>query len=772
MDDDDPDAIWRSDDVPVAPPAEISLPADRSRGSDAITLDAPSPDGDAPAQRRVGPSVIVAGAVAAIVAVVAIVGVVASGSDESATPPTTEPSATTEPVDSGEEAPTPPPEAPTTTAPGRLNTPDDLELPPAVAGIEQPTEVVVLTQNGILHTLSLPSGRLRNVDLNGVAEPRDLDFGGIVVAPDATAIGVGGGSGVLIVPRSGEAINVDLPQGEGRSGTSIDGWVRADDGTTRFLMTAYPSQGNDFEFFTVDADGTVTELPVSTLPFGFGMTPGVDGDVVLNDAGGAYRVAADGTFERIEDGHVFASSGTHRLVRECDERLQCATVLVTQADGTRRVIDPAVLPEDFRQLTFNIALSPDGSAASMVRSTNQQLRVIVDFDSGEVAALPSEMWMPGSTWAGDNSGVFDVAQGSLQFIDRATGEAVAFGEELGPIISIGVRRPDAELPAEPSTVTAALTAARPIGPTGLVISAAGRTGGIGVVSIDRLELTTWRSPPLGRGPAALIVVDDGVLVLPTEGVDAFITTPTNTTTLGEQLTANGPVLPGPTNDTVWVPDAASRSGGVGYRLQRLDGAVAEDLGESVIDIADAVLLGSDGRGALVIERRGDVFVVGVDGASRLTSGELIAIGATTAYTRECDSLADCVVVRIDRATDARSPVDINPVIADSLGAASARGAALGSTVSPDGDVLVSQLPAVNGGLEPELQTVLLDIVTGQLTFVDLHANDQPVVWNDASSFAALLVESTVHVYDRAANDTVTLDGARLRSIGPDPDLAP
>ena len=334
MNENDPDAIWRSDDVPVAPPAEISWPADRPRDSDAITLDTPNPHGDAPAPRRVGPSVIVAGAVAAIVAVVAIVGVAASGSDESATPPTTEPSATTEPVDSGEEARTPPPEAPTTTAPGRLITPDDLELPPAVAGIEQPTEVVVLTQNGLLHTLSLPSGRLRTVDLNGVTDSRNLDFGGIVVAPDATAIGVGGGgSGVLIVPRSGEAINVDLPQGEGRSGTSIDGWVRADDGTTRFLVTAYPSHGSDFGFLTVDAVGTVTELPVSTLPFGFGMMPGVDGDVVLNDAGGAYRVAADGTFERIEDGQVFASSGTHRLVRECDERLQCATVLVTEADG-------------------------------------------------------------------------------------------------------------------------------------------------------------------------------------------------------------------------------------------------------------------------------------------------------------------------------------------------------------------------------------------------------------------------------------------------------
>ena len=153
----------------------------------------------------------------------------------------------------------------------------------------------------------------------------------------------------------------------------------------------------------------------------------------------------------------------------------------------------------------------------------------------------------------------------------------------------------------------------------------------------------------------------------------------------------------------------------------------------------------------------------------MTSGELIAIGATTAYVRECESVDDCVVTRIDRTSDARTPVSTSTAVLDSLGAVDAyRGAALGSTVSPDGDVLVSRAAALNGGLDPTMQTVLLDSQTGDVTFVDGHTDDQPLVWNADSTFAALLVGPVVEVYDRAGDRTIALDGARIRAIGPAP----
>ena len=127
------------------------------------------------------------------------------------------------------------------------------------------------------------------------------------------------------------------------------------------------------------------------------------------------------------------------------------------------------------------------------------------------------------------------------------------------------------------------------------------------------------------------------------------------------------------------------------------------------------------------------------------------------------------MTRIDRTSDVRTPVSTGTAFLDALGPVDAyRGAALGTTVSPDGDVLVSRAAALNGGLEPTMQTVLVDIRTGDVTFVDAHTEDQPLVWNADSTFAALLVGPAVEVYDRAGDRTIELAGARIRAIGPAP----
>jgi hypothetical protein len=771
--DDDPDAIWRSDDVPVPEPSATDSFAGGRLASEEVHFDPLTDEQELPPRRLGAATVVVAAAIAAIVGVAAIVSVVTSGSDESAAPGDTQPSTT--PVDSvvdeTVERTEPSTTTATTTTTGAVApVPEEIELPTAVAAIGAPTEVLALSQTGLLYTLSLPSGRVRTVDLEGVSDSSVAEgYGAMVVAPDSAAVGFGG-SGMVVVPRSGEAVDVGFELDPDVGGTNVEGWLRGEDGSTRFVVVSYPSQGGDIEFSAVSADGELVELPDGFDPSGVGPAAGLQGELIVNDAGGAYRIAADGTSMRIEDGVVLAYDGRHRMVRECDEARLCSTVIVSEADGSRRVIDPAVLPDDVRELVYGIVLSPDGSAASMLRSGPlQQQRVIVDFAAGEVASETSDSWLVGSTWAADSSGVFDLVSGELQFLDRASGESVAFAEELGPFVSIGVRRPDAELPPEVSVVSTELTPTQAIAPTGLVLVAAGRTGGIGVLSVDSLELTTWQSPPLGRGPAVLAASGDAVLALPADGGSAFLTTPALDTSLGESFATSSPMLVGPTDDTIWVADDTAPPTDVRYRLLRLDGAAAEDLGSAVVDLPDSTLLGGDGRGALVVERRGDVFVVGVEGAVRLTSGELIAIGASTAYVRECESVVDCPVIRIDRTTDTRTLVSTGTAVLDTLGAVDAtRGAALGTTVSPDGDVLVSRAAALSGGLEPTMQTVLVDIRTGDVTFVDAHVDDQPVVWNAESTFAALLVGPVVEIYDRAGDRTVGLDGARIRAIGPAP----
>jgi hypothetical protein len=769
MTEDDRDAIWRSDDVPVEPaPASADPFAGRRPASQEIVFDTLSSAGEPPPPRRDSTRMVIGAAIAAVVGVAAIVGVVGIGSDESTAPGVTEPS--TAPAPTTVVEPAEPTDAPTTTTDVAVpSAPEVIELPAAVAAIGAPTEVLALSPSGLLHTLSLPSGRVRTVDLDGASDASFRDgYGSMVVAPDAAAVGIGS-SGMVVAPRSGEAIDVELQVGSGVAGTNVEGWIRGEDGSAQFVVAVYPSQGGSGEVLVVGADGEAVSLPEGLLPYGFGPASALQGDLIVNDAGGAYRVAADGTSQRIEDGVVYAHDGRHRLVRECDESQQCSTVIVTEAGGARRVIDPAVLPDDFRQLSFGIVLSPDGSAASVLRSgPSQQQRVIIDFDTGEVASAGSDAWLVGSTWAADSSGLFDVVGGELQFLERATGESVAFAEALGPVVAVGVRHADAELPADPQVSSIALTSEQPIGQTGLVLAAAGRAGGIGVLSVDSLELRTWQSPSLGRGSAVLASSGDAVLALPADVVP-FLTTPDSDTTLGETFARSSPLLVGPADDTVWVPDDTAPAADVRYQLLRLDGSIATDLGNAVVDLSDATLYGSDGLGALVVERRGDVFVVGVDGAVRLTSGELIAIGETAAYVRECDSVVDCVVTRIDRTSNARTPVSTSTALLDGLGAVETyRGAALGTTVSPDGDVLVSRAAVLNGGLEPTLQTVLFDIRTGDATFVEAHTDDQPLVWNAESTFAALLVGTVVEVYDRAGDRTIELDGARVRAIGPAP----
>lgn len=771
MSDDDPDAIWRSDDVPVPPAPTDELPARRRETSTPITFETIHTEQDRPAERVTPLRVIVGAAIAAIVITTAIIAIVGGGSDdpdEAADAPTTDASAAPTTVDDPVESTQPP--RPSTTLPSAAATPvpDAIELPPAVSAIGAPTEVLALAPGGLLHTLSLPSGRVRTVDLNGVSDASFADgFGGLVVSPDAAAITVGG-SNLLLVPRVGDATEMEFG-GDDVGGMNVEGWMRAEDGSTRFVVAAYSAQRDNVDLLAVSIDGEVDELPDTAVSSSV-LSGALQGGLIVNDAGGAYRVSIDGTSQRIEDGVVLAHDDRHRLVRECDDRRQCATVIVTEADGSRREIDPVVLPDGGRDAFFGITLAPDGSAASVVRNDlGRQERVIVDFTVGEVASGASETWQAQSTWAADSSGVFDIAGGELQFLDRATGESSVLAEELEPIITLGVRHPDAELPADVLVVATTLTPQEPIGPTGLVLAAAGRTGGVGLLDVDALEFSSWQAPLLGQGAATLTVSDDSIVALPADGSPAFLTSPNGTTPLGDSVASEAPMLPGPAGDTVWVTDDDAPASDVRYRLLRLDGTVADDLGVAAVDVADATLLGGDGRGALVLERRGGLYVAGVDGTVQLTSGQLLAIGAWTAYVRECTSIDDCVVTRIDRASGARTSVPTSAAFLDALVAVDDdRGAALGTTVSPDGDVLVSRALAVSGGLEPTLQTLLFDVATGEATFVDGHTDDQPIVWNDDSTFAALLVGPDVEVYDRAEGRTVALTGARIRAIGPGP----
>ena len=779
------DSIWSTDDVPVpAEPLDTVWSAHETGTDDAVSLAPLRQTFDEPAEPefagashpRTLRSKLLVGAGLLVTLAVVVTVVIRSTGEEGSAPGTTvsETKAST-----------------TTTVPTTTDAPRNessaaglgdgvaaaattrIELPPAVAAIQSPTEVVMLTADGTVRTLSLPSGRVRSTTMIGDDEM--FGSGGpIVVAPQGSAISQPDGNGLVIVPRTGPNVSVgaDELSADARNGFQVVRWWRAGDGTERFVLEAYSVDNGNTTFASVGLRGDVVPLVApQAVASGFGLTT-PDGTWIVNDAGGAYEVDAAGASRRIASGTVLAAARDHTLVRECDESLQCSTVLVRRSDGERRIIDPALLPVEFDSMVYSLSMSHDGSALSAIRTrVGQQERVIIDLDVGEVVAARTSSWQQGSTWAADSSGIFDARTDGpgLQFIAR-TGETVEFGEELGQVITLGVRWPDAELQPTVTVVSESVSAARPIGPTGITLIGAMPGGGMSYIDIDAGVAQSWATSERLGGDLTLIKSADALLAFGTTDDPAFAFRKGVQEPLDALFATMGVKLPGPVDGTIWIPApelGASRSG-VGYRLVTIDGLPVDD-GGATIDVPGGELLGSDGRGGLVVRRAGDVFAVGIDGVVRLTTGELIAVGADTVYVRECATIDVCEIARVDRRTGDRSTVDAGFGPDAPLADPWPPGVGLGTSVSPDGDVALMQIPVGStdpaGGTDVVETWAFVDTAGRKLTFIDDFDAGQPVVWSADSRFATVLADSNLYVFDREAGDLVPLSTQRFRAIG-------
>jgi hypothetical protein len=782
------ESVWSSDEIPVREEPLDIVWAPRT-GNDSSQRTPPTrepedslnPDEDGPGRVGAGLSRrskwIGAGA-ALLVGAVAVGSLTRPGGDRGSTSPSsTLDSSTSEPSGASTTAAT---IAPATTTPSTGDVPTRIELPDAVAAILSPTEIVMYTDDGRMRTLSLPSGSVRSVAIADSTGPGGFGGNGIMVSPDAAAVATSDNQ-LLIVPRNGPPITVASSEfADDAAGIGTTGWQVGADGTSEFVVVTFPNSGGQGSLFSVSLDGDVTPLGV-TSSSSFYQVATSEGGRIDNDAGGAYTIAADGTSQRIDDGFVYAAGGDHRLVRQCDESQRCNTVLVTVSTGERSVLDPATIPADFASMTYGMWLSPDGTAVSMLRSASTNERVIVEFGRGEVAAAPTPQgWGQGSTWAPDSSGVFDIGASNrgLQFTGR-DGDTVAFGEDLGTILAIGVRTPAAELDSTATVVTTTIGAARATNPTGLRLVAASRAGGMAFVDVDAGTMQSWEtSRLLGQGPsAALLTLADSVVALPASNDPAFVVRPGTDAETSAALAVDGDKLPGPTEGTVWVPVDDPTRTHLAFRLVDV-GSGEEQPG--AIDLPNARLLGADGRGGIVVRANGDVFAVGVAGSERLTSGELLAVNASTAYVRECSDVATCTLVRVDRSTASRRDVAIAGFdVMDGVAVAGPNGAALATSVSPDGTVFLVELAAApddaGGDVSGDPRYLLVDTTAGRTTVIAGFNAAQPIVWNADSTFAALLSGESTHslnmaitVFDRASDTFEQLTTPPMRAIAAAP----
>ena len=564
---------WASDDIPVPEPPvfdDISVPARRApppmfdaRSFEPLGYREPPP-GVSPTRH---PRLVVAVAIAGVVAV-AVAVALSMGSDAE---PSASGATTSSPATSTTDAS--PPSTDRTTSPAVSVTlaPEEppvllenrIELPPSLAALGAPTELLLLSADGVLHTLSLPSGRLGSVALREAVEGSgEFEGAEIVVSPDAAAIVIW--PDVAVVPRNGQTSMLldesELPPYFG----GVVGWGRGDDGNTQFWAPSY-SPGSEPGAFRIDVNGNVSDADPALIPeIGFDAFVASNGDTFVNDAGGVYQVAPDGSAERIGDGRLSGLSANHLLVRTCTVARVCGLVVVDRTTGQRRDVPPGVVPD--RLVTDRLDLSPDGSAVSWVLDglDGSLERSVVDLTTGARWSVPGAYWTnSGGHWAADSSGVFELPVDSdgVNFLDRRTGEIVHFAEELGRIVGLGVRMPDSELDPPASTLTIPISFDDTVSSvSGLAVTALTRSGNVVEVDLDALAATLWSTPPSIAGAPWLFRLGAGVAVVPRRADaagarSAYVATPGAPSRVPEGLLGAGPVLPGPTADTVWTADA-------------------------------------------------------------------------------------------------------------------------------------------------------------------------------------------------------------------------
>ena len=772
---------WAGDDIPVPEPAigELrvrntatnSSTSRLSNASDVPTFGAfaattANASGDTPTSWTRHKQVLAAAVVGC--AVVTAVLVLGGGDDSPATdasPSTTEaPADTIERTTTTSESPRPELVTPAS--------PSSVELPLEIAAISEPTEVLMVTADGMFHTLSLPSGVVRSVPIGTEGEEF---FGGqgFVVAPDAAAIAAP--SGIVILPREGPLIveiDTDGVDGFGTNGFDVASWTAAPDGTTRFLVVDY-SNGGTNTFYEVGLDGTIAvDEQSSDLARlnGFATIRPPDGPEYVNDAGGVYEVTSDGSAKRIADGVLRAASSSNLLLRQCTAELACGDVLVDLRSGEQRPIAPGVIPDELQFNGFGLDLAPDGSAVTAaVSASNGQDRVVIYLATGDQLVAPGLSWNRGSLWAADSSGVFEISESEtgIEFFDRASGQVVHFADELGQITSVAVRHPAAELGPESTVTTSPITFEDGAEPSksGLVVTALSRSGNIIDIDVDARTADVWStSEAIAVDTPSAFQLADQVAVVTGENPEGepsgYVSSPGEQRPLPPGLFGPGPILAGPLPGTVWTSsiDSSPKSAvGVEQVLVDLDVGAFATPAQS-ISVPGGVLLGSDGLGGLVVSLGGDVYVATAgDTASelqRLTSGELLAIGVDTAYVRECDDNSTCAVIRIDRVVGTRTPLPalLGLEFASGIDTADPPFGLVGSAVAPGGDLAVLRLPSAIGGPE----WFLFDMVDGPSTLIDGLLGGAPFVWSDGASSAAAMIGAKLAIVD--LDGVVVVDG--------------
>jgi WD40-like Beta Propeller Repeat len=186
--------------------------------------------------------------------------------------------------------------------------------------------------------------------------------------------------------------------------------------------------------------GTSVRLPADANGFA---EPDGTGRLMFYATGGVYLAGRSGV-RRITSGVLVAVGPTRWVVRECDDRHRCATVVVDRNTGARRTLDVQV-GQPYGPVGL---ISPDGSNAAFLENTQAGLVAahLIDLASGTDRRLDVPVNQPygdaAMAWSPDGRWLFIAgADGQLFPVDPATGRVHDLGVSLPPISQLAIRMP-------------------------------------------------------------------------------------------------------------------------------------------------------------------------------------------------------------------------------------------------------------------------------------------------------------------------------------------
>lgn len=251
------------------------------------------------------------------------------------------------------------------------------------------------------------------------------------------------------------------------------------------------------------------------------------------------------------------------------------------------------------------------------------------------------------------------------------------------------------------------------------------------IEVDRGLVTRTNVPRIGTGQVFFLAGAHDVIIRPEDNVPGYrVPDGEEPEPLPNSLAQpTYAAFPGPDVNHYWISYGEQFNA---LLLVDRDGQAAA----APVGIPGGFVTGPDGTGQIIVQATGGAYVSGANGFTRVTSGQVIAAGATALLTLECDEHLVCSMIVIDRASGRR--VSIGPPGA-------ATHAFTPGVVSPDGRH--AAYAAVD---RSEQALYVLDLTNGrERKITDILTYDQaPGAWShDGRYFFYIDAEYALHALD-------------------------